>query len=149
MNPAETQTTRLWPPHCIQGTPGAALVPALDHARLTHVVEKGQDPRVEMYSAFRDPFRAPTVARSALADLLREAGVTDVFVVGLAADYCVKFTAMDAVAEGFATVVVDEGTRAVEPEGWEGVREELEGAGVRVVGVQGGEVKRVERLVVG
>ncbi|KKY25783.1 putative pyrazinamidase nicotinamidase [Diplodia seriata] len=146
-NPDETQTTRLWPDHCVQGTPGAELISELDQSRVTSVVEKGQDRRVEMYSAFADPFRRPPVARSGLADLLRAAGVSDVFVVGLAMDYCVKFTALDAVAEGFRTVVVREGTKAVDPARWSEVQEEMEAAGVGFVSVDGEEVKRVERLL--
>lgn len=146
LNPAETQTTRLWPDHCVQGTPGAELIPELDAARVTDVVEKGQDKRVEMYSAFCDPFRRPTVARSGLADLLRGAGVSDVFVVGLAMDYCVKFTALDAAREGFKTVVVTEGTKAVDPGRWGEAQKELEDAGVRLVSVDGEEVKKVENL---
>ncbi|KAB2579357.1 putative pyrazinamidase nicotinamidase protein [Lasiodiplodia theobromae] len=146
LNASETQTTRLWPDHCIQGTPGAELIPELDQSRVTHVLEKGQDRRVEMYSAFADPFRSPTVARSGLADLLRAADVSDVFVVGLAMDYCVKFTALDAVREGFRTVVVTEGTKPVDPSKWAEVQQEMEAAGVGFVSVDGDEIKRVEQL---
>ncbi|KAH7034215.1 Isochorismatase-like protein [Macrophomina phaseolina] len=146
LNPSETQTTRLWPDHCVQGTPGAELIPELAQDRVTHVVEKGQDKRVEMYSAFYDPFRSPTVAKSGLAELLRGAGVTDVFVVGLAMDYCVKFTALDAAKEGFRTVVVSEGTRAVDPAQWGEVQKDMERAGVRFVSVEGEDVKRVGQL---
>ncbi|KAK7728469.1 NAD(+) salvage pathway protein [Botryosphaeria dothidea] len=146
LNPSETQTTRLWPVHCVQGTPGAELIPELARDAVTHVVEKGQDKRVEMYSAFYDPFRNPTVAKSGLAELLRGAGVTDVFVVGLAMDYCVKHTALDAAKEGFRTLVVSEGTKAVDPAHWGEAQKEMEEAGVRLVSVDGEEVKKVGQL---
>ncbi len=145
-NARERYETRLWPVHCVQGTPGAELVPELDAARADRVLEKGVDPRVEMYSAFYDPLKHPRCSDSGLAGVLRGAGVTDVFVVGLAADYCVRFTAEDAAAEGFRTVIVAEGTRAVDEGAWEGLKKEIEGKGVRVVGVDGEEVTRVVEL---
>ncbi|KAF2852446.1 pyrazinamidase/nicotinamidase-like protein [Plenodomus tracheiphilus IPT5] len=145
-NPSESIETRLWPDHCVQGTPGADLVPELDVSKIECVVEKGQDKRVEMYSAFADPFTSPCVARSDLAKTLRDAGVTDVYCVGLAADYCVKFTALDAQKEGFRTWVVGEAVKAVDPSSLEQVHKEYEKAGVEVVEVDGEEVRRVRAL---
>ena len=110
------------------------------------VVEKGLDARVEMYSAFYDPLVAPRCSDSGLAGVLRADGVTDVYVVGLAADYCVRFTAVDAAAEGFRTVIIEEGTRAVDEAGWAQVREEIEEKGVKVVSMDGEEVRRVVEL---
>ncbi|KAI0722774.1 Isochorismatase hydrolase [Earliella scabrosa] len=151
-NPSETYSTRLWPVHCVAGTPGNALVPELDAARLDAVVLKGTDPRVEMYSAFRSPLRAPPLA-SAVSDLearLREARVTDVFVVGLAGDYCVLSTARDAVELGWATYVVEEGTRCVGgAEGWKDTVETLQAKGVKVVHADGPEVGLVKALAGG
>ncbi|KAJ9666318.1 NAD(+) salvage pathway protein [Coniosporium apollinis] len=145
-NASETERTRLWPDHCVQGTPGAELIPELDIAKIQHVVEKGQDKRVEMYSAFAAPFRDPPVANSGLAERLRESGVTHVFVVGLAMDYCVNFTAVDAAKEGFETYVVEEATRAVDPGTWDEVKVSLAGHGVKMVSVEGREVERVKGL---
>lgn len=142
-NPSESYTTRLWPVHCVQGTRGAELIPELDAARLDRVVHKGTDPRVEMYSAFYDPLRSPRVSDSGLAPLLRAAGVTHVYVVGLAADYCVRSTAEDAVREGFGAYVVEEGTRAVDPAAWPGCKAEMEALGVRVVSRDSEEVRRL------
>jgi nicotinamidase-related amidase len=96
-----------------------------------------------MYSAFYAPLQNPPVSDSGLAALLREHGITHVYVVGLAADYCVRSTAEDAVREGFETYVVEEGTRAVDPELWEGCKAEMEGRRVRIVGVDGPEVRRL------
>lgn len=96
-----------------------------------------------MYSAFYDPLERPRCSDSGLAGVLREKGVSDVFVVGLAFDYCVRATAVDSAKEGFRTVVVGEGTRAVDAGAWEKVVGELRERGVEVVGVDGEEVARV------
>ena len=101
-----------------------------------------------MYSAFAAPFSSPKVSDSGLAGLLREKGVTHVFCAGLAADYCVRATAVDAAKEGFETVVVREATKGVE-QGEEADRkleEELGKHGVRMVGVDGPEIERVREL---
>ncbi|KAK5987067.1 Nicotinamidase [Cladobotryum mycophilum] len=116
---AENYTTTLWPVHCVQGSSGAQLVPELNLREVDAVIDKGMNPTVEMYSAFYDPFR---ISDSGLAGMLHAAGITDVYVVGLAFDYCVKATAEHALGEGFGTYVVGEGTRAVDPGRWEGVR---------------------------
>ncbi|VDB96708.1 unnamed protein product [Peniophora sp. CBMAI 1063] len=143
LNAAETQESRAWPDHCVQGTPGVEIIPELDASRFTHVVDKGMDARVEMYSAFYDPFR---VSVSKLPELLKEGGVTDVYVVGLATDYCVKATALDAAGEGYRVWVVSEATKAVDPSGLGKVREGMEEKGVRFVGVDGEEVGWVQKL---
>ncbi len=146
LNPAETVETQLWPVHCVQGSAGAALAPELDASRVRLVVRKGADRGVECYSAFGPPFRDPPMPGTGLADALRAEGVTHVFVVGLAADYCVRCSAADAAREGFETVVVREGTRAVVPEAMDAVERELAELGVRMVSFDGEEVERVRRL---
>ncbi len=101
----------LWPPHCIADAPGAEFVGGFNHHLIDGgVVKKGTDKEVESYSAFCDPWKINTTE---LPDLLRSNGVTDVFLVGLAGDYCVKCTAMDAVDFGFKTWVVKDATRSV------------------------------------
>ncbi|KAK4167233.1 Pyrazinamidase/nicotinamidase [Cladorrhinum sp. PSN259] len=143
-NPSEKYETRLWPIHCLQDSPGAALVSGLVTTKFNHVIHKGLDPRVEMYSAFYSPLREPKVSDSGLSQMLHSEGITDVYVVGLAADYCVRCTAEDARSEGFETYIIEEGTRAVDPAAWEGwARKEVESRGVRVVSVEGEEVKRL------
>ncbi|KAI9789440.1 MAG: NAD(+) salvage pathway protein, partial [Piccolia ochrophora] len=77
-NPSETFQTRLWPVHCVQGSHGAQLIPELDVDRIDHVVEKGQDKRVEMYSAFRNPFRNPPGPSTGLPRLLKDAHISHV-----------------------------------------------------------------------
>lgn len=152
--PPETIESRLWPVHCVQDTPGAQLIPELDISKLDRVIDKGMDPRVEMYSPFFDPFTplstsAPQGARrrvcdSGLADLLADRGITHVYVVGLAADYCVQGAAVDAAKLGYVACVVEEATRAVDPEAWEGEgKAEMEEKGVKVVSMDGDEVRKV------
>jgi nicotinamidase/pyrazinamidase len=106
----------LWPDHCIQGTAGAALHRDLPLENVSLILRKGANPSVDSYSAFRENYgpdakRAPT----GLAGFLRERGIWRVFVVGLARDFCVRWTAEDAVAAGFKTVVIEDLTRSVFP----------------------------------
>jgi nicotinamidase/pyrazinamidase len=111
-----------WPEHCVQGTPGAELHPGLDRALVDVVVDKGQDPATEGYSGFE---------ATNLAELLREREVDHVTVVGLATDYCVKNTALDALRNGFGVTVDSTAVRAVEVEPGDGTRalEEVRAAG--------------------
>lgn len=142
-NPSETYESRLWPDHCIQGTPGAQLVPELDQSQVDIVLDKGTKKEVEMYSAFYDPLQHPRCSDSGLSGMLKSKGVTDVYVVGLAADYCVKFTAIDAAKEGFRTFVIEDGTRAVDPSAWPETKSELNGQGVAIINMASGELGRV------
>ncbi|KAK0630236.1 isochorismatase [Bombardia bombarda] len=141
-DPADSYETRLWPVHCVQDTPGAALVTELDATRFDRVIEKGIDPRVEMYSAFYDPF-TPHVSDSGLAAILKDAAITHVYVVGLAGDYCVRHTAVDAATEGFTTFIIEEATRPVDGPGWPQCKGEIEATGVRVVTQDSPEVRRL------
>ncbi|KAI0700586.1 Isochorismatase hydrolase [Cytidiella melzeri] len=135
-NPSEIYESLLWPVHCVANTPGNELIPELDLSRVDKVIVKGTDPRVEMYSAFQSPLKNPPLptAVSELAGDLRDADITDVVVVGLAGDYCVKFTALDSVSQGWPTFVVEDGTRSVGgADGWQDTRRELQEHGVHVV----------------
>jgi nicotinamidase/pyrazinamidase len=120
-----TEQGGIWPVHCVQGTPGAELHPALDTEPVDAIVDKGQDPGTEGYSAFD---------ATSLADTLRARGVDAVTVVGLATDYCVKNTALDALREGFAVRVDRAGIRGVDvqPGDSERALEELAAAGATV-----------------
>ena len=97
----------IWPVHCVQGTPGADFHPALDHAHVDVVVDKGQPRDTEGYSAFQE---------TTLEALLRERGIDQVTIVGLATDYCVKQTALEALKEGFAVTVDTIAVRGVDVE---------------------------------
>ncbi|KAG5985631.1 hypothetical protein E4U54_005906 [Claviceps lovelessii] len=142
-DPSRSYTIPLWPVHCVAGSPGAALVPAMHASRLHAVLDKGTHPHLEMYSAFYDPFR---IADSGLAARLHAEGITDVFVAGLAADYCVRTTAEDALAEGFRVFVVEEATRPAVVDGWEECRRGMRARGVEMVSMGGDEVARVRSL---
>ena len=97
----------IWPVHCVQDTDGAQLHPDLDAGAVDEIVDKGQDRSTEGYSGF-DGTR--------LAELLRERGIDEVTVVGLATDYCVKHTALEALQEGFAVTVDTTAVRGVDVE---------------------------------
>ncbi|KAI0008124.1 pyrazinamidase/nicotinamidase [Xylariaceae sp. FL0662B] len=142
-NESEAYESRLWPVHCVQGTKGAELVPELNRDKIDFVLNKGTDPRVEMYSPFYDPFRSPRVYDSGLAAALREKRITDVYVVGLAADYCVKHATLDAAREGFNTYLIEDCTRAVDASAWPECKKTIEACGAKVVGMDGPEVRRV------
>jgi nicotinamidase/pyrazinamidase len=120
-----TEQGGIWPVHCVQGTEGAELHAALDTEPLDAIVDKGQDPGTEGYSAFD---------ATSLAETLRARGVDAVTVVGLATDYCVKNTALDALREGFAVRVDRAGIRGVDvqPGDSERALEELAAAGATV-----------------
>jgi len=122
----------LWPEHCVQWTGGAAPAPGLDTARVARFFTKGEDPQVDSYSGFWDNGRRHATG---LAPWLREVGVTEVIIVGLALDYCVKATALDAAEAGFQTTVIRAGTRAVELAAGDGAAAvvALRAAGVTVV----------------
>jgi nicotinamidase/pyrazinamidase len=115
-----------WPVHCVQNTEGAELHPELDRSAIDEIVDKGQSVDTEGYSGFEG---------TALGSGLRAHGVDRVHVVGLALDYCVKATALDAKRAGFDVVVHADATRAVEVHPGDGERavQELRAAGVEVV----------------
>ena len=114
-----------WPVHCVAGTPGAQLHPALDETYVDVVVDKGTDSQTEGYSGFEG---------TRLADLLHERGIDRVTVVGLATDYCVKNTALDALREGFGVTVDSTAVRGVDVQEGDSERalEELRAAGAAI-----------------
>jgi nicotinamidase/pyrazinamidase len=101
----------LWPPHCIQESTGAEFVPTLDTTRIARTFLKGTDMAVDSYSGFFDNEHKRATG---LGDYLKAQGVTDVVIAGLATDYCVKFSALDALQLGFHTTVVRDACRGVE-----------------------------------
>ena len=114
-----------WPPHCVQGTPGAELHPALDRSLVDVVIDKGRTPDAEGYSGFE---------ATPLAELLRERDVEDLTLVGLATDYCVKHTALDALRHGFHVTVDAAAIRPVDVQPGDGERalEALRDAGAAI-----------------
>ena len=123
----------LWPDHCVQGEPGAAFHPDIRSGALTRaelVLRKGYHPDVDSYSAF---FENDRVTRTGLAGYLRERGLRRCVLVGLALDYCVRYSAEDALAQGFETVLVAEATRAIDPAGGAAALRDLSARGAVIV----------------
>lgn len=120
----------LWPDHCTQASDGAALAPTLRTERIEAIFRKGMNPEIDSYSAFFDNGHRKSTG---LADYLRGRGVTEVYLAGLAADYCVYFSAKDALAEGFAATVIEDATRAISAEGWTQAKSDLQQQGGQLV----------------
>lgn len=120
----------LWPAHCVQGTPGAALHPALATTQVEAIFRKGTDPEIDSYSGLYDNGHRKATG---LADYLRGRGVAAVYVAGLAADYCVYYTAKDALAEGFDTFLIEDATRPINPEGFARAKADLTSLGGKIV----------------
>lgn len=128
------QPHTLWPDHCVQGTPGAALHPGIDWSAADLILRKGSDAQVDSYSAFREN-HGPRGTRPAtgLAGWLRERGVEEVLVCGLARDVCVLWTAQDAVAAGFKAGLLWELSRPVTPAGDDATRAALAAQDIALV----------------
>ena len=127
----------LWPDHCVAGSSGAALDAAVPDVRLGLIVRKGMRRDVDSYSAFREqPGPGGGRISTGLGAWLHARGVEHVFVVGLARDYCVRATAIDAVDEGFEAIVLDDLTRAVDPERRDETDVAWRRAGVRLASSQ-------------
>lgn len=122
----------MWPAHCVQNTGGAAFAPGLETRRITRVFPKGTDATIDSYSGFFDNGHRKATG---LGDFLRARGVTEVYVLGLATDYCVKATALDARALGFATHLIADGCRGVNlrPGDADRAIEAMRAAGVRIL----------------
>lgn len=122
----------LWPAHCVQNTEGADFVPGLRRDQWATVFQKGAVRHIDSYSGFFDNGGEHATG---LGDYLKEQQVTDVYVLGLATDYCVKFTALDAVRLGFRTHLIEDACRAVNLQPGDGQRaiEEMRVAGVKTL----------------
>src|SRR4030095_7090642 len=125
-------TQILWPTHCVQGTSGADFVRELQRDHWDRVFHKGTDPQTDSYSGFFDNGRRQSTG---LGDYLRQKNVTDVYVTGLATDYCVKFTVLDALKLGFKTHLVEDACRGVNlhPEDVRNAMESMKAAGAKII----------------
>ncbi len=103
----------LWPVHCVQNTHGAEFAPSFDTSRIAQVFHKGIDPRIDSYSAFFDNAHR---RETGLADYLKERSINDIYLMGLALDYCVKYSALDAGQLSLNTHVIVDGCRGIELE---------------------------------
>ena len=113
----------IWPEHCVAGTPGAELHEALDAAKVDVILDKGRDPATEGYSGFDG---------TNLAELLRERDIDRITVAGLATDYCVRATALDALREGFAVTLDTAGSRGIDSDDSARALDEVRAAGGRI-----------------
>ena len=122
----------LWPIHCVQNTWGAEFVEELRRDGITEVFQKGTDPTIDSYSGFYDNGHRKSTG---LAEWLRERGIEEVHVLGVATDYCVKFTVLDALKEGFTTVLIEDACRGVnlQPSDVDNAVTEMREAGARVM----------------
>jgi nicotinamidase/pyrazinamidase len=122
----------LWPVHCVQNTGGACFASGLDTRRVARVFPKGTDARVDSYSGFFDNGRRSSTG---MAEWLKERGARDLWVCGLATDFCVKFTALDAIAEGFRVHLITDACRGIDlPSGnVAAALAEMQAAGVRLI----------------
>ncbi len=122
----------LWPDHCVQGSLGAAFHNDLEATRAELIIRKGYDPAIDSYSAFYENDRTTATG---LTGYLRTRGFKRIFLAGLATDFCVAFSAIDAAREGFAVVVIEDACRAIDLEGsLTAAKGQMAEAGVSLVG---------------
>jgi nicotinamidase/pyrazinamidase len=117
----------LWPPHCVQKTPGAKIL--LDHKLFTGVTKKGMDPQYDSYSGFQDDGGKKTV----LGELLKKDGIGKLVVYGIATDYCVRATSLDGVAAGYKVVLIKNLCRGVAPDTSQKAIEAMKAKGIVVL----------------
>ena len=120
----------LWPDHCVQETAGADFTAELRMHKVEAIFRKGMNPEIDSYSGFYDNGHLKSTG---LADYLRGKGVTDIYLAGLAADYCVYFSAKDALQEGFKAYIIEDATRAISPEGFEKAKADIKAGGGEIV----------------
>jgi nicotinamidase/pyrazinamidase len=101
----------LWPDHCVQGSQGAEFIEEFDQKKVDRVFQKGTDKRIDSYSAFFDNAHKKATG---LGDYLKQKGIKEVYLAGLATDYCVKYSALDAMGLGFDTTVIEDACRGID-----------------------------------
>jgi nicotinamidase/pyrazinamidase len=122
----------LWPDHCVQNTEGAKISHKLNLGKIQRIFQKGANPEVDSYSGFFDNDHKSSTG---LGEYLKEIGITDVYLMGLATDYCVKFSALDCAGLGFKTHLIESGCRGIDLNPGDVLRslEMMEAAGVEIV----------------
>ena len=121
------RTQVLWPPHCVQGTRNARVL--VDNNLFLAVVKKGKDPEYDSYSGFQDDGGDETEMNR----ILKRNGITKLVVYGIATDYCVKATAMDALNNGYKVTVVEGLSKGVAPDTTEAALQEMKEKGIKIV----------------
>jgi nicotinamidase/pyrazinamidase len=120
----------LWPDHCVQGSRGADLADAVNWNRTEAIFRKGTSLNIDSYSGFYDNGH---LKATGLAEYLKGRKITDVYIAGLAADYCVYFTAKDALQEGFNTFVIEDATKAISADGFAQAKKDLQDKGGHII----------------
>ena len=120
----------MWPDHCVQGTKGADFHDDLKLDKIEAIFRKGTNPGIDSYSGFYDNAHLKSTG---LSGYLKEKGVTELYFVGLAGDYCVAFSVKDALAEGFTSFLIEDATRAIDAEGFEKAKAEIVEKGGKIL----------------
>ncbi|PRP83498.1 nicotinamidase [Planoprotostelium fungivorum] len=126
-------TQMLWPDHCIQDTEGAEIHSSMHVSHKDIQVKKGYNPMVDSYSGFLELDKKN---KTELDDILKKHHIRDIYVTGLAYDYCVKYTCLDGIAFGYNVHLIEDAAKGITPDGVETATKELEGAGVKLVKTQ-------------
>lgn len=120
----------LWPDHCVQETSGAAFSTLLNTKKVEAIFRKGMDKNIDSYSGFFDNGKKKSTG---MGDYLKGRGVTDVYVTGLAGDYCVSFTATDALELGFRSTIIEDATRPINAENFKNILKEFKTKGGEIM----------------
>lgn len=120
----------MWPDHCIQNSKGAEFHPDLETAAIEAIFRKGTNPEIDSYSGFFDNAH---LKATGLSGYLKEKGASDLFFVGLAGEYCVYFSVIDSIEEGFSATLIEDGTRAINNEEFEKAKIDILRKGGKIV----------------
>ncbi len=120
----------LWPDHCVQNTQGAAFHPDLETAAIEAIFRKGTNPKIDSYSGFYDNAHLKSTG---LTGYLKDKGAKELYFIGLAAEYCVYFSIKDAISEGFETILIEDGTRALNNQDFENARLDILRKGGKII----------------
>lgn len=120
----------LWPLHCVQNTDGANFHPDLETSRIETIFRKGTNVKIDSYSGFYDNAHLKSTG---LSGYLKEKGATDLYFCGLAGEYCVYFSIKDALAEGFNATLIEDATRALNPQDFEDAKKDIRSLGGNIV----------------
>ncbi|QCK14245.1 bifunctional nicotinamidase/pyrazinamidase [Mangrovivirga cuniculi] len=120
----------LWPDHCVQGSKGAEISRDLNTNKVQAIIRKGTNPKIDSYSGFYDNFKE---INTGLTGYLEDREVFDLYICGLAGDFCVYFTAMDAIDEGFNTFYIEDLTRPIDESGFEEAKSEMKKSGIKII----------------
>jgi nicotinamidase/pyrazinamidase len=120
----------LWPDHCVQGTPGADFSVDLNMNKIEAIFRKGTNPEIDSYSGFFDNGKLKSTG---MADYLKGRGVSQLFLCGLAADFCVGYSALDAIEQGFETFVIEDATKEIDSTGWQQMKHRIKSQGGKII----------------